>query len=280
MTAPIPSQSTPESSNTPNALVMTDILIDRPCRSVAASLRTAPGEEGKPELPLACERSLACEGFQTGFDRRWKPRASACFFLESLPAAKSGRSRGHAPASERAAARIIAAGTNRRPPRGKARAKRPVLPRRVRIVCPRSDRSEAQQTRRHRDRHKMSHFVLPFVGGAIRAHAAPTGPESSHERYRARNAPFGIERAAFFELVAGQGRPLGIKQGRSREALCGSAGNRRIGVNTTDDICRHGAGARFRKHNQVNILRGVPMFRRAVPCPKHQRILDHVAKAW
>jgi hypothetical protein len=27
MTAPIPSQSTPESSNTPNILVMTDILV-------------------------------------------------------------------------------------------------------------------------------------------------------------------------------------------------------------------------------------------------------------
>jgi hypothetical protein len=149
MTAPIPSQSTPESSNTPNALVMTDILIGCPCRSVAASLRK--------------------------FDRPSKSRASACFFLKSLAAAKSGRSRGHAPASERAAARIIAAGTNRRPPRGKTRAKRPVLPRRVRIVCPRSDRSEAEQTRRHRDRHKKSHFVLPLVGGAIRSLTAPAG---------------------------------------------------------------------------------------------------------
>jgi hypothetical protein len=85
---------------------------------------------------------------------------------------KSQRSGCNAPTPKRAAARVVPERTDRRPSRGIACSKRPVLPRRARIIGLRGDRSGAQQDRRHRDRYKMSHFVLPFTAvrsGSIRA---------------------------------------------------------------------------------------------------------------
>jgi hypothetical protein len=158
-------------------LVMTDILV---VGDAQALLRVFE------PLHREVQPFRAYEGFRAVLNRT-KSRTSACFCLEICRVSKSRGSSGHAPAPKRTATHIISEWTNRVPSRGITGVKRPVFPRRARVVGLRGDRTDAEQDRRHGDRNKMSHFVSPVHRVRCDLDLSRAGPEPSHMRDRLRN---------------------------------------------------------------------------------------------